>query len=533
MIRFGQEAREKVKEGVNTLANAVKVTLGPKGRNVIINDRYGKPYMTKDGVTVAKEVQLSDPFENIGAQIVKEVASKTADLAGDGTTTATVLAQAILNEGLKSVSTGSNPVDLKRGIDLATRAVVEYLKTISEDISTDFNKIKQVGTISSNNDEYIGDLIAQAVQSVTINGVITVEESKGRETYIEKLPGLQFDRGYLSPYFVTDHIGMVAEFENPYILLYDKKIATMQSIVPILEKVHEENRPLLIIAEDIESQALSTLVVNRLKLNLRVAAVKAPAFGDRRKEILDDIAILTGGSVISETVGQSLEETQLHQLGSCDQIKITANMTTIIGGHGSETQVMERISTIKAMMNSTDSNYQKEKYQERLAELAGGIAVIYVGASTEIEMKEKRDRVEDAMYATRAAIEEGIVAGGGITYIKALDVLKDLKSTNRDIQLGIEIVRSALETPARAIVINAGHSPDVIISKIKEGGENFGFNAHTEVYEDLKAAGVIDPTKVTRVALENAASVAGLLLTTECIINNFNQPQEYEQEHEI
>lgn len=521
MVEFGQEARNKLQEGINILANAVKVTLGPKGRNVIIHDKYGKPYMTKDGVTVAKEVLIMDPVMDIGAKIVKEVASKTADLAGDGTTTATVLAQAMINEGLKNVSSGSNPIDLKKGIDKATKAVVEYIKQFSEQVGDNYDKIKQVATISANNDAYIGEIITDAVQAVTINGVITVEESKGRETYVEKLPGMQFERGYLSPYFVTDHIGMVAELENPLILLYDKKISAVQSIIPVLEIAHGMDRPLLIIAEDIEAQALSTLVVNRLKTNLRVCAVKAPAYGDRRRAVLEDIALLTGAQVISEVLGLSLSEAGLQHLGACDKITITESSTTIIGGHGSEEEVVARIEALKAQMNATDSTYQKEKIQERLASLAGGIAVIYVGASTEIEMKEKRDRVEDSMYATRAAIEEGIVPGGGVIYLRAISALNGIVGANNDENLGINIVKKALRVPCKTIVENAGLESAVIVNEILKGEGSFGFNAQTEVYEDLKVSGVIDPTKVSRVAIENAASIAGMILTTECIVNNF------------
>lgn len=535
MVIFGQEARNELQKGINILADAVKVTLGPKGRNVIIHDKYGKPSITKDGVTVAKEVLIKDPTMDLGAKIVKEVASKTADLAGDGTTTATVLAQAMINEGLKNVSSGSNPIDLKKGIDKATIAVVEYIKQFSEQVGDNYDKIKQVATISANNDAYIGEIITNAVQAVTINGVITVEESKGRETYVEKIPGMQFERGYLSPYFVTDHIGMVAELENPLILLYDKKISAVQSIIPVLEIAHEMDRPLLIIAEDFEAQALSTLVVNRLKLNLRVCAVKAPAYGDRRRAILEDIAILTGGQVISEVLGLSLNEAGMGHLGSCDKITVTDTTTTIIGGHAEEAIVMGRINALTKQMNNSDSTYNKEKIQERLASLAGGIAVIYVGASTELEMSEKRDRVEDSMYATRAAIEEGIVPGGGVVFLRGISALNGLIGANNDENLGINIVRKALQLPTKTIVENAGLEGSVIVSEILKGEGSFGFNAQTEVYEDLKISGVIDPTKVSRVALENAASIAGMVLTTECIINNFEfiNNNNYDEQEQI
>jgi chaperonin GroEL len=522
MVEFGQEARVKLQAGINILANAVKATLGPKGRNVIIHDKFGKPYMTKDGVTVAKEILIEDPVGDIGAKIVKQVASKTADLAGDGTTTATVLAQSMINEGLKNVSAGCNPIDLKRGIDLASNKVIEYIKQFSEQVGDNYDKIKQIATISANNDEYIGGIITEAVQAVTVNGVITVQESKGRETYVERLPGMQFERGYLSPYFVTDSAEMVAELENPLILLYDKKISAVQSIIPVLEIAHKQDRPLLIIAEDFEAQALSTLVVNRLKLNLRVCAVKAPAYGDRRRMLLEDIAILTDGKVISEVQGLSLEEAGIDHLGSCDKITVTENKTTIIGGHADEEVVLERIAMLHKQMEASDSGYKKEKIQERLAALAGGIAIIYVGASTEIEMKEKRDRVEDAMYATRAAIEEGVVPGGGVVYLRGLAAIKDLSGANNDINLGINIVKKALQSPTKSITENAGLESSVIVADILKGEGSFGFNAQTEQYEDLKQSGVIDPAKVSRIALENAASIAGMVLTTECIVNNFN-----------
>jgi len=523
MIEFGQDARGKLQKGINILAEAVKVTLGPKGRNVIINDRFGKPYMTKDGVSVAKEVEVEDPVGNIGAQLVKEVASKTADQAGDGTTTATILAQAMINDGLKSVTSGANPMDLKRGIEKASILVTAYLKEHSEEVGDNYDKIKQIATISANNDKSIGNLIAEAVIAVTTNGVITVEESKGRETYVEKVAGMQFMRGYLSPYFVTNSETMIVEFENPLILIHDKKITTIQAIVPVLELAHEAGRPLLIIAEDIESQALNTLIINRMQLGLKVAAIKAPAFGDRRKDILEDIAILTGGTVISETTGYSLEKTTLEHLGSCDQVLINASNSTLIGGHGTREEVLKRVINLENQVRTSESPYRTEKLQERLAKLAGGIAVLYVGASTEVEMKEKKDRVEDAMHATRAAVEEGIVAGGGVAYIRAIKSLEGPlgKGITDDETIGIDIVRRALELPLRIIVENAGLEGSVIVMKVKEGTNSFGFNAHTEKFVDLKEAGVIDPTKVVRVALENAASVAGMILTTECIINNF------------
>ncbi len=519
-ISFDADARKKLQSGINALSDAVKVTLGPKGRNVVIQKSFGAPHITKDGVTVAKEIELEDPIENMGAQMVKEVASKTADVAGDGTTTATVLAQSIVNAGLKSVAAGANPMDLKRGIDKAVDKIIDYLKSNSEIVGSDFEKIKQVGTISANNDSEIGSLIAEAMESVTINGVITVEEAKGRETYVDKVVGMQFDRGYLSPYFVTNTETMETELENPLVLIHDKKISNIQSIVPVLEKAHQSGRPLLIIAEDVESQALSTLVVNRIRLGLKIAAVKAPGFGDRRKAMLQDIAVLTGGIVISEETGYSLEEVELDQLGSAESVTIDKDNTTIVNGQGSEESVNARIAEIKVQIQNTTSDYDREKLQERLAKLSGGVAVLYVGASTEVEMKEKKDRVDDALHATRAAVEEGIVAGGGVAFVRAIDCLNGFEGENDDETTGINIVRLALELPLRTIVKNSGLEGSVVVMKVKEGKDSYGFNARTEQYEDLKKAGVIDPTKVTRVALENAASIASMILTTECVIND-------------
>ncbi len=519
-ISFGADARQKLQDGINALADAVKVTLGPKGRNVIIQKSFGAPHITKDGVSVAKEIELEDPIENMGAQMVKEVAAKTADVAGDGTTTATVLAQAIVNAGIKSVAAGANPMDLKRGIDKAVNQVIGFLKENSELIDNDFSKIKQIATISANNDSEIGTLIAEAMESVTINGVITVEEAKGRETYVDKVIGMQFDRGYLSPYFVTNTEAMEVEFQNPLILIHDKKISNVQDIVPVLEKAHGAGRPLIIIAEDVESQALSTLVVNRLRLGLKIAAVKAPGFGDRRKAMLQDLAILTGGTLISEETGYSLENVELGHLGTAESVTIGKDNTTIVNGEGAEEAVDARIAEIKMQMQNSTSDYDKEKLQERLAKLSGGVAVLYVGASTEVEMKEKKDRVDDALHATRAAVEEGVVAGGGVVFIRAIDALEGFEGINDDETTGINIVRIALELPLRTIVNNAGLEGSVVVMKVKEGAGSYGFNARTEVYEDLKDAGVIDPTKVTRVALENAASIASMVLTTECVIND-------------
>ncbi|MCB0553163.1 MAG: chaperonin GroEL [Phaeodactylibacter sp.] len=519
-ISFDRTAREKLRTGVDALSNAVKVTLGPKGRNVVIQKSFGAPQITKDGVTVAKEVELEDPVENMGAQMVKEVASKTADIAGDGTTTATVLAQAMINAGLKNVTAGANPMDLKRGIDKGVKAVIADLMKQSEVIGNDFEKIKQVGAISANNDEEIGSLIADAMQRVSKDGVITVEEAKGTDTTVEEVLGMQFDRGYLSPYFVTDPDNMVTEYEDPYILIHDKKISNMQDIVPILERVVQAGRPLLIIAEDIESQALGVLVVNRLRANLKVVAVKAPGFGDRRKAMLEDIAILTGGTVISEEKGYKLENATLDKLGRAEKISIDKDNTTIVNGGGQEEQINARINQIKQQIESTTSDYDREKLQERLAKLAGGVAVLYVGAPTEVEMKEKKDRVDDALNATRAAVEEGIVAGGGVALVRAMRALEGVDSINEDEKIGVQIVKKALEAPLRTIADNAGVEGSVVLQKVLEGKGAFGYNARTDVYEDLKKAGVIDPTKVTRIALENAGSIAGMVLTTDCVIND-------------
>jgi chaperonin GroEL len=518
-IFFDIEARNKMKKGVDTLANAVKVTLGPKGRNVVIEKKFGAPAVTKDGVTVAKEIELEDPIENMGAQMVKEVASKTADIAGDGTTTATVLAQAIISEGLKMVAAGANPMDLKRGIDKAVSLVVESLKSQSQTVGSDSKKIQQVATISANNDETIGKLIAEAFSKVGKEGVITVEEAKGTDTTVDVVEGMQFDRGYVSPYFVTNAEKMEAELENPYILIYDKKISNMKDILHILEKVAQGGRPLLIIAEDLEGEALATLVVNKLRGTLKVAAVKAPGFGDRRKEMLQDIAILTKGIVISEEQGYKLENADLSYLGQAASVTIDKDNTTIVGGKGKKEDITARINQIKAQIETTTSDYDKEKLQERLAKLSGGVAVLYVGAATEVEMKEKKDRVDDALHATRAAVEEGIVPGGGVAYIRAIESLESkVRGQIADEQTGMAIVRRALEEPIRTLTANAGIDGSIVVQKIKEGKGDFGFNARTEVYENLFKAGVIDPTKVSRVALENAASIAGMLLTTECVV---------------
>jgi chaperonin GroEL len=519
-IFFEIEARNKMKKGVDTLANAVKVTLGPKGRNVVIDKKFGAPSVTKDGVTVAKEIELEDPIENMGAQMVKEVASKTADIAGDGTTTATVLAQSIISEGLKNVAAGANPMDLKRGIDKAVKAVVEHLKSQSVAVGDNGGKIEQIASISANNDESIGKLIAQAMHKVGKEGVITVEEAKGTDTTVEIVEGMQFDRGYVSPYFVTNSEKMEVDLENPYILIYDKKISSMKDILHILEKVAQGGRPLLIIAEDLEGEALATLVVNKLRGTLKVAAVKAPGFGDRRKEMLQDLAVLTKGTVISEEQGYKLEGVDLTSLGQANAITIDKDTTTIVGGKGEKKDIDARVNQIKAQIESTTSDYDKEKLQERLAKLSGGVAVLYVGAATEVEMKEKKDRVDDALHATRAAVEEGIVPGGGVAYIRAIDSLHELQGANDDETTGIQIVRRAVEEPLRQIVVNSGIEGSIVVQKIKEGKGDFGFNARTEVYENLLAAGVIDPTKVTRIALENAASIAGMLLTTECVISD-------------
>ena len=519
-ITFNSEAREKLKSGIDALAEAVKVTLGPKGRNVVIQKSFGAPVVTKDGVTVAKEIELSDPIANMGAQMVKEVASKTADAAGDGTTTATVLAQAMVREGLKNVAAGANPMDLKRGMEKAVKQVVIDLKQQSETINNDFAKIKQVAAISANNDDEIGSLIADAMQRVSTDGVITVEEAKGTDTYVNEVIGMQFDRGYLSPYFITNADTMVAEYENPLVLIYDKKISNMQEMLPILEKSLGTGRPLLIIAEDVDSQALGVLVVNRLRAGLKVVAVKAPGFGDRRKAMLEDIAILTGGTVISEEQGYKLENAGLEQLGNCEKITVDKDNTTVINGKGDPEAIKARISQIKTQIEATTSDYDREKMQERLAKLAGGVAVLYIGAATEVEMKEKKDRVDDALHATRAAIEEGIVAGGGVALVRAIAAIKDLKGLNADENTGIEIVRRSLEAPLRTIAENAGVEGSVVALKVKEGKGAFGYNARTDIYEDLKKAGVIDPTKVTRVALENAASIAAMVLITECVVND-------------
>lgn len=517
---FDIEARNRMKKGVDTLANAVKVTLGPKGRNVVIDKKFGAPSVTKDGVTVAKEIELEDPIENMGAQMVKEVASKTGDIAGDGTTTATVLAQSVISEGLKNVAAGANPMDLKRGIDKAVASVVDNLKKQSVAVGGDNSKIEQVATVSANNDENIGKLIAEAMQKVGKEGVITVEEAKGTDTTVDTVEGMQFDRGYISPYFVTNSEKMQAELDNPYILIYDKKISTMKDILHILEKVAQGGRPLLIISEDLEGEALATLVVNKLRGTLKVAAVKAPGFGDRRKEMLQDIAVLTKGIVVSEEQGYKLENADLTYLGEASHVTIDKDNTTIVGGKGKKADIQARVNQIKSQIETTTSDYDKEKLQERLAKLSGGVAVLYVGAATEVEMKEKKDRVDDALHATRAAVEEGIVPGGGVAYIRAIKALDTVATVNDDEQTGVQIVRRAIEEPLRQIVANCGVEGSIVVQKIKEGKKDYGFNARTEVYENLYAAGVIDPTKVTRIALENAASIAGMLLTTECVISD-------------
>ena len=517
-IYFDVEAREKLKKGVDALANAVKVTLGPKGRNVVIGKKFGSPHVTKDGVTVAKEIELKDPIQNMGAQMVKEVASKTADIAGDGTTTATVLAQAIVTAGMKNVTSGANPMDLKRGVDKAVIEVVKNLKAISKEVGSDNDKIKQIATISANNDEVIGALIAEAMNVVGNDGVITVEEAKGTETEVKTVEGMQFDRGYLSPYFVTNSEKMIVEMENPYILIYDKKISNMKDLLPVLEPVVQAGKSLLIIAEDVDSEALATLVINRIRGSLKVAAVKAPGFGDRRKAMLEDIAILTGGEVISEERGLTLENTTMEMLGTAVKVDIDKDNTTIVNGAGDKEAIKARVGQIKAQIETTTSDYDKEKLQERLAKLAGGVAVLYVGAATEVERKEKKDRVEDALAATRAAVEEGIVPGGGVALIRCIEAIANLKGLNEDENTGIAIVRRALEEPLRQIIANAGEEGAVIVQKVREGKDDFGFNARTEVFENLYAAGVIDPTKVTRIAIENASSIASMLLTTECVI---------------
>ncbi len=517
-IKFNIEARDLLKSGVNQLADAVKVTLGPKGRNVVISKSFGSPIITKDGVTVAKEIELKDVFENMGAQMVKEVASKTNDDAGDGTTTATVLAQSIVNVGLRNVTAGANPMDLKRGIDKAILRVVESIKAQSQEIGDSNEKIKQVASISANNDETIGELIAQAMLRVTKEGVITVEEAKGTDTSVEVVEGMQFDRGYISPYFITDTEKMQTVLENPFILLYDKKISTMKDLLPVLEPVAQSGRPLMIIAEDIDGEALATLVVNRLRGSLKIAAVKAPGFGDRRKEMLEDIAILTGGIVISEEKGMKLETASVDMLGQCEKIVIDKDNTTIVNGIGTKEDIAARVNQIKAQIETTTSDYDKEKLQERLAKLAGGVAVLYVGAASEVEMKEKKDRVEDALSATRAAVEEGIIPGGGVAFIRAIENLDNMDFANEDEKLGMLIVKRAIEEPLRQIVANAGGEGSVVVQKVREGKGDYGYNARTDTYENLFATGVIDPAKVARVALENAASIAGMLLTTETVI---------------
>lgn len=517
-IKFNVEARDLLKKGVDELANAVKVTLGPKGRNVVIEKKFGTPHITKDGVTVAKEIELSDPYANIGAQMVKEVASKTGDDAGDGTTTATILAQSIINVGLKNVTAGANPMELKRGIDKAVSAVVKSLEAQKEEVGDNYEKIRQVGRISANGDETIGNLIAEAMEKVKKEGVITVEEAKGTETEVKIVEGMQFDRGYISPYFVTNTDKMQVEFENPYILLYDKKVSTMKELLPVLEPVAQSGRALLIVAEDVESEALATLVVNRLRGSLKIAAVKAPGFGDRRKEMLEDLAVLTGGVVISEEKGLKLEGATVEMLGRAEKVTIDKENTTIVNGGGNKQAIAERVSQIKKLIENSTSDYDKEKLQERLAKLAGGVAVLYVGAASEIEMKEKKDRVDDALSATRAAIEEGIVAGGGVAYIRAQKVLDELKGDTEDEMTGIEIIRRAIEEPLRQIAFNAGVEGAVVVNTVREGKGDYGYNARLNIYEDLKKAGVIDPKKVARVALENAASIAGMFLTTECVL---------------
>ncbi|MDD4778040.1 MAG: chaperonin GroEL [Fermentimonas sp.] len=519
-IKFNMEARDLLKKGVDELADAVKITLGPKGRNVIIDKKYGAPHITKDGVTVAKEIELEDSFKNMGAQLVKEVASKTNDDAGDGTTTATVLAQSIISVGLKNVTAGANPMDLKRGIDKAVTAVVENLKKQAVEVGGDLKKIENVAKISANGDESIGKLIAEAMQKVSKEGVITVEESKGTDTYVDVVEGMQFDRGYISPYFVTDTESMKVDFENPLILIHDKKISAIKDLLPILEKGIQTGRPLLIIAEDIDSEALTTLVVNRLRGSLKIAAVKAPGFGDRRKEMLEDIATLTGGVVISEEKGLTLENATLEMCGSAEKVSIDKDTTTIVNGLGDKDAIQSRISQIRAQIEKTTSDYDREKLQERLAKLAGGVAVLYVGANSEVEMKEKKDRVQDALSATRAAVEEGTVPGGGVAYLRAIESLEDLKGDNDDETTGIEIVKRAVEEPLRQIVANAGREGAVVVQKVREGKGDYGYNAANDKYEDLYETGVIDPTKVARVALENAASIAGMFLTTECVITD-------------
>ncbi|MBR7017401.1 MAG: chaperonin GroEL [Prevotella sp.] len=524
-IKFNMDARDLLKNGVDQLANAVKVTLGPKGRNVIIEKKFGAPQITKDGVTVAKEVELEDKFENTGAQLLKSVASKTGDDAGDGTTTATILAQSIINVGLKNVTAGANPMDLKRGIDKAVKAVVEYIQANAEKVDDNYDKIEQVATVSANNDPEIGKLLAEAFRKVSKDGVITIEESKSRDTHIGVVEGMQFDRGYLSGYFMTDADKMECVMDHPRILIYDKKISNLKDLMPVLQPAAEQGMPLLIIAEDVDSEALTTLVVNRLRAGLKVCAVKAPGFGDRRKAMLEDIAVLTGGLVISEEKGLKLEQATLDMLGTCDKVTISKDNTTIVNGAGQKEAIADRVAQIKKEIENTTSSYDKEKLQERLAKLAGGVAVLYVGANSEVEMKEKKDRVDDALCATRAAIEEGVVAGGGTTYIRAIEAVKAVKGENADEETGIKIVERAIEEPLRQIAVNGGAEGAVVVQKVREGKGDFGYNARTDVYEDLREAGVIDPAKVARVALENAASIAGMFLTTECLI--VDKPEEH------
>ena len=524
-IKFNIDARDMLKNGVDQLANAVKVTLGPKGRNVVIEKKFGAPQITKDGVTVAKEIELEDRFENTGAQLVKSVASKTGDDAGDGTTTATILAQAIVTEGLKNVTAGANPMDLKRGIDKAVKAVVDFIADSAEKVDDNYDKIEQVATVSANNDPEIGKLLADAMRKVSKNGVISIEESKSRDTHIDVVEGMQFDRGYLSSYFVTDAEKMECVMEHPYILIYDKKISSVKEFLPILQPAAESGRPLLVIAEDVDSEALTTLVVNRLRSNLKICAVKAPGFGDRRKAMLEDIAVLTGGTVISEEKGLKLEQATLEMLGTCEKVEVSKDNTTIVDGAGAKQAIADRVAQLKNEIANTTSSYDKEKLQERLAKLSGGVAVLYVGANREVEMKEKKDRVDDALCATRAAIEEGVVAGGGTTYIRALKALTKVKGVNADEQTGINIVERAIEEPLRQIVLNAGGEGAVVVQKVREGKGDFGYNARTNEYEDLRKAGIVDPAKVARVALENAASIAGMFLTTECLI--VDKPEEH------
>ncbi|MBI49073.1 MAG: chaperonin GroEL [Crocinitomicaceae bacterium] len=522
-IQFNSEARAALKEGVDALANAVKVTLGPKGRNVVIDKKFGSPSVTKDGVSVAKEIELKDALENMGAQMVKEVASKTADVAGDGTTTATVLAQALITVGMRNVASGANPMDLKRGMDKASSAIVAELKKMSKEVGSDNSKIEQVATISANNDKNIGSLIAEAMKTVGNEGVITVEEAKGMDTTVKTVEGMQFDRGYLSPYFVTNPEKMEVDLDNPYILIFDKKISNMKDLLPVLEQTAQSGRPLLIIAEDVDGEALATLVVNKIRGSLKIAAVKAPGFGDRRKEMLKDIAILTGGQVISEETGLKLENTTIEDLGSAEKVTINKDNTTLVNGAGDKNAIESRVVQIKAQIESTTSDYDREKLQERLAKLSGGVAVLYVGAATEVEMKEKKDRVDDALHATRAAVEEGIVPGGGTAYIRAASKLNKLEGENADETTGIKIVLRAVEEPLRQIVSNAGGEGAVVVNSVKEGKGDFGYNARSEVFENLLEAGVIDPTKVSRVALENAISISGMMLTTECVISDIEE----------